>query len=215
MERNGSTSELIKTAFITQLKHSFHSHQIKKYLHRVVERGTQESKAWIHSYNHAICISIIAFLKRSIHDQANCTTEAPAEQGESTNRAASRGTSKQCTCLGWHTSRGGILPPPPSSPKENFKDNILLQWLENCSCPKRQQKTQSQCCPHVMQETHANTWTQLVVMEMCLNLPNIISKNITQKWKRKQRMCMGWMMKRPDCSHKNLPRGLETFSVLN
>jgi hypothetical protein len=49
-----------------------------------------------------------------------------------------------------------------------------------------------------MQEIRANTCIQLVVMGMSEQacLPNIISKNMTQKWKRKQRMWMKkWMTK--------------------
>jgi hypothetical protein len=122
-QRNGSTSKLIQTAFITQLIHSFHSRQINKYLHRVVYSGTQESKAWIHCYKHAICMSIIPFLKRSKRDQAICTTEAAAEQGVSTNRAASRHKQRMhmptvAHFQSWHFC------PRSLPPKSN--DNILL-----------------------------------------------------------------------------------------
>jgi hypothetical protein len=144
MERNGSLSELIKKAFITQLIHSFHSHQINKYLHRVVYSGTQESKAQTYSYNHAICMSITAFLKRYIRDQAICTIEAAAEQSESTKRAASRHQQRMHMPMVAHFQRWHFAPAPPfPHPPKKFNDNILLQWLQIFSCPKRQQKTEA------------------------------------------------------------------------
>jgi len=62
-------------------------------------------------------MSIIASLKRSKCDQAICTTEAAAEQGEYTNRAASRHKQgmhmpRVAHFQGWH-----FAPAPPPPPK--------------------------------------------------------------------------------------------------
>ena len=118
-------------------------------------------------------MSIIAFLKEihtwssNSHNRGSCRTGCCNRANLQTGLP--QGTSKECTCQGWHTSRGGILPPPPTKKNKNTNDNISLQWLQIFSCPNRQQRRQSQCCPHAVQETRANTCIQLVVMEICLN----------------------------------------------
>jgi len=163
-------------------------------------------------------MSITAFLKRYIRDQAICTIEAAAEQSESTNRAASRHQQRMHMPMVAHFQRWHFAPAPPFPlPKKNSMTIFYYSGYKFLVVLRGSRK-QRQRCPHVMQEARANTCIQLVVMEIRLNgrLPNIISKNITRKWKRTHRMWMEeWVTKWPDCSQNNLQRGLETFPLLD
>lgn len=120
-----------------------------------------------------------------------------------------QGTSKEYICLVWHTSTGSILKPPPKTP--DFYYSGYKFWAVQRGSRKQRARV-----IHTLGKKHLHSSCSQGSMPEWASLPTTISANITQKWERKQWMWMKEQMtKRPDFSHNNLQRGLETFSLLD
>jgi hypothetical protein len=83
-----------------------------------------------YSYNHAM--SIIAFLKRSTQIK-QFTQQRLLQNRVNLQTGLPQSTSKESTCLEWHTSRGGILAllPTPSTPPKKPKWQYFITVATN------------------------------------------------------------------------------------